>query len=533
MFVVLVVADLAWASARAVDGFQQARDSLESGGQSLQSGDVATARNDFAAAESAGAQAQGSLSHPSVSLVGALPWFSDEIDAARRGADAIVLASQGGGAYADAAEAAGWDGTNLPGFAPGGHIDAGAIQRAAPDIEKAADLLGQADAELSPIDTSTLQAPLDRLVGDAKDEIHARAQQASVAAGLAELLPPMLGADGERTYLLVTVSPSDPRGTGGYPGVYGLLHTDGKQIRLSGLAASSDIPEVKRVDGPADVKKAWGWAGIDSAFWDTTYTPDFPTAAGFMKGIWEAGGGQPVDGVIAGDPALMSALLAVTGPVDTPAWPETITADNVEQIVGADVYKTTSQEQSDAWEIGIGDALWSAVFTRPLPMEALSSAISSSVAGGHLQVWSADAGEETALTELGADGSFELPADGSPVVTLTGFTSNRAGYFAKKNVEVERGVDAKGRPTMTVTVTIENRAPDGPPSILLGMHPSDVGGKPIGTFGTDVNVYMPKGSTVVSASENGRDEIPYRVGRARGARCQPVDPDRRRARRPS
>ncbi len=102
----------------------------------------------------------------------------------------------------------------------------------------------------------------------------------------------MLGADGARTYLLVTLSPSDPRGAGGYPGVYGLLHVDGHKLSLSHLAPTSEIPKVRPVPGPADAKKAWGWAGIDRIFWDTTYTPDFPTAAGFMKGIWEAGGGN-------------------------------------------------------------------------------------------------------------------------------------------------------------------------------------------------------------------------------------------------
>ena len=125
----------------------------------------------------------------------------------------------------------------------------------------------------------------------------------------------MLGADGARTYLLVTLSPSDPRGSGGYPGVYGLLHVDGTQALALGPRADVRDPQSEAGARPADAKKAWGWAGIDRIFWDTTYTPDFPTAAGFMKGIWEAGGGKPVDGVIAGDPALMASLLQVVGPV--------------------------------------------------------------------------------------------------------------------------------------------------------------------------------------------------------------------------
>ena len=69
-----------------------------------------------------------------------------------------MLAAQGGTAYADAADAAGWDGVTLPGFAPGGHIDAAAIERACPAITKAADLLAQADAELAPVDAGLAAA---------------------------------------------------------------------------------------------------------------------------------------------------------------------------------------------------------------------------------------------------------------------------------------------------------------------------------------------------------------------------------------
>ena len=60
-----------------------------------------------------------------------------------------------------------------------------------------------------------------------------------------------------------------------------------------------------------------------------------------------------------------------------------------------------------------------------------------------------------------------------------------------------------------MTVTLKSRAPDGPPSILLGIKPGDVGGNPIGTFGTDVNVYLPHGVTVTSFTVNGHEETPF------------------------
>ncbi len=154
---------------------------------------------------------------------------------------------------------------------------------------------------------------------------------------------------------------------------------------------------MRGVPAPADVLHAYGAYGIAQAFWDTTYAPDFPTAAKLMSDIWTAGGGEKVDGVIAGDPSLMAGLLSVVGPVSTPVWPETITKDNVQQIVGADVYKTTSGATSDAWELGIGKALWAAVLTRPWPMQAMSAAISAAAKGRHLQVWSPDPSAEATL----------------------------------------------------------------------------------------------------------------------------------------
>jgi hypothetical protein len=509
ILLVLFAADLAWSGSRAVDGFRRARDSLTAGGVALQSGNVPEARVDFAAATSASNQASAALRHASIAALGRLPWFDDDFDAARRGIEALDLAARGGIAYADAAEIVGWDGSTVPGFAPGGHIDAAALHRAAPSVAQAADLIGQADSELSPIDPTGLLSPIGHLVGDAQQEVHMRAGQAMKAAELARLLPPMLGGDGERTYLLVTLSPSDPRGSGGYPGVYGLLHVDGDRLTLSDLAPTSQIPEVPPVPGPADAKQAWHWAGIDRFFWDTTYTPDFPTAAGFMKGIWEASGGQPVDGVVAGDPALMASLLQVVGPVESLTWPETITADNVEAIVGADVYRTTSQPQSDAWEVGMGMALWYAVLSRPWPVEAMATATSEAVLGGHLQVWSAHTEEEQKLGALGVTGAFQMPTYDDPQVTLNGFSANRAGYFATTDVQVEPGTDEKGRAVTTVTVTVQNHAPNGPPSILLGIHPKDVGGKALGTFATDVNVYLPNDATVSSFRVNGRHVIPF------------------------
>ena len=85
--------------------------------------------------------------------------------------------------------------------------------------------------------------------------------------------------------------------------------------------------------------------------------------------------------------------------------------------------RRTSGATSDAWELGIGEALWGAVLTRPWPMQAMSAAISSAAEGGHLQVWSPDAGVESALQALGVGGAVTFPDDGAPLVTVNGYTT--------------------------------------------------------------------------------------------------------------
>ncbi len=117
-------------------------------------------------------------------------------------------------------------------------------RRAAPGIQRASELLTAAQSELAPVDPAKLIGPLRQPMIDAKAEVDTRAHQAQIAAGLVGLLPPLLGVDGEKTYLLVTLSPSDPRAAGGYPGVYGVLHADGKRVTLTDLGR--DQPRSRR-----------------------------------------------------------------------------------------------------------------------------------------------------------------------------------------------------------------------------------------------------------------------------------------------
>jgi uncharacterized protein DUF4012 len=481
--------DAGWSGAKARDELVAARDALVAGADALQSGDLTRARSEMDRAAEAARSASSRLSHPGVAVAGLAPGVSDDVDAARRVADAAVLAASAGGHLVDAASAAGWSGGNLPGFAPGGRIDPSVFTAAAPALADASEELERAAASVTAIDTAGLVGPLHDAVAQVADEVTRSAGQAARLADAADLLPAMLGADRPRTYLLVSFNTSDPRGVGGYPGGYGLLRTDGARVSLDTFRPTSSIPKVRAVDAPRDIARRWGIYGSLTTFWNTTYVADFPTAASLMRSIWTAGGGQPVDGVIGADPAMLAAMLRVVGPVGT--------------VLGRDTFRTLDQKLSDAWQVGIGSAAWQAILERPWPATEMGAAVSSGVADRHLFVYSDDVEEEESLRSLGVAGEVPLPPDPMPLVVPIGFTDNRTGFFARFDSDVATTSTADGT-EVTLTVTLHNDAPSPcPPSILCGRS-SDLIGGPLGSFGADVDLYLPETARDVRMEVDGK-----------------------------
>ena len=103
---------------------------MQQGGDLLVAGDLtgAAALRSPPAGHSA-RSATDALDQPGDRPARAWPVASSDVDAARRGASATADAAAGGTAYVGAAQAAGWNGKDIPGFAPGGHFDAAAIAR--------------------------------------------------------------------------------------------------------------------------------------------------------------------------------------------------------------------------------------------------------------------------------------------------------------------------------------------------------------------------------------------------------------------
>jgi len=492
----------------AIDGFltvrslssdlRSARDSLEVAAGRLENGDVVGARIAFARARDAAAGAAGSTGRPAFRIAGILPWIGDDVDAIGVLTDATILAASAGERITDAAQATGWDGTSIPGV-QGGHVDVGVIASAAPALGEAANLLGEAQALIAPLDPDGKLAPIAEAVRSAKQTIAERSRQAQRAADVAALLPGLLGADGDRTYAIVMMTLSDPRGSGGYPGSYGVLHVHDGTMTLEELAPTGELGSVRPVDAPLDVVHRYARFGGLTHFISSTYSPDWPTSARVWMQMWEESGREPLDGVIGADSVWMSYVLQAIGPVQSPAWPEPITADNVSRILDSETMLTEDKVQSDAWQAGIATSLWQAMVTRPLSAESIGDAVSRATAERHLQVFSTDPLEEALLDELDASGRLAMPVN-PLAVSWSGFVGSRTGFFAEKAIDYKAVVNTDGTADVSVTITLTNTAPTQPESILLGTEADNFD---VGEYAAAASVYLPASARRIRSRVDG------------------------------
>lgn len=158
----------------------------------------------------------------------------------------------------------------------------------------------------------------------------------------------VLGAHGPRTYLLLFQNNHEMRATGGFIGSYGIVKiTDGyiDKIMVDDIY-NPDGQLIDKIVPPLPIQKI-------SANWsmhDSNWFPDYPVSARAVMDLYERTGGPTVDGVIALTPTVIQDMLAVTGPVDLPAYNMRLTADNFidvlqEEIEDRDNY--VSEEQKD------------------------------------------------------------------------------------------------------------------------------------------------------------------------------------------
>jgi hypothetical protein len=381
-----------------------------------------------------------------------------------------------------------------------GRIDLKPLLAAAPTLARAAATTLRARDAVAAIDTSRLIGRLAGPVVQVRDGLARASEALDAASRVATLLPPMLGADGPRTYLLVSLNSAELRSDGGIVGAVAVLHAENGSIDLVDQRTTLAFPSTPQSVLPLTPDELRVHTDrLGRWIQDTVFTPDFPRSAQLISAIWKQSTGQVVDGVIATDPVAVSYLLAATGPVTAPGG-AVLSADNLLKVLLHDSYLTmTDPAVADGFYTGVAATIFRAVGSGQGDSRAVVEQLAKAGEERRLRIWSAHPGEQSLLGSTSLGGGFLSGADDAAAgVFLNDGTAGKLDYYLTTTTTVESmtcGSSAKpGSAVVRLDLAYNPPANIADyPMYVTGYHGPEL---PTGSVQTNVTVYSPVRGTI-------------------------------------
>jgi hypothetical protein len=389
-----------------------------------------------------------------------------------------------------------------------GRIDLAPIVAAQPAVAKASAAFTAARASVATIETGALISPVASGIDRLHDVLDHAAPEVDALDNAVRLLPPMLGADGPRSYLLAAQNPAELRATGGLIGAVALVNADKGAVALQRQEAGTSIGpwDSAVADVPLSTEGLYGPL-VGRFLQDANLTPDFPLAASTAATMWTKTYGGSVDGVIAVDPVVLSGLLKATGPVTLPSG-DRLTSSNAVQLLLSDVYRRYSNPaDQDAFFASAASAVFSRLSSGDVDAKKLVTALADAGASRRVLVWSAHDGDQKVLrstTLAGGLPSSNLSTAGIGVY-FNDATGAKMDYYLRTSVAAGSAIcRADGKPSTVVEVTLTNRAPaDAATSLPRYVTGAGSYGVAPGSIRTRVAVYGPTGGLLAATQSGG------------------------------
>jgi hypothetical protein len=313
---------------------------------------------------------------------------------------------------------------------------------------------------------------------------------------------------GPSDYLLLAANNAEMQAGSGMYLQVGLLHVEDGRLELGDLLPASELfVETPSVPLDPDVEARWGALLPNQEWRNLNLSPRFDVTASSAAAMWEAVGGEPVDGVLAVDIAALEALLGVTGPIEVDGT--TLGADEVASDLMLGQYVAFEDDRDERRDrLGrVAQATFDALDAREWSPSGLLRALQGAGEGRHLLAWSPDALEQEAWEAIGIDGQI---GPRSMLLSVMNRGGNKLDQFLAVYAEIEieadagvEGQDGDAAPThhVQVEVTLVNRSPKALPRYVAGPHPQSPVGE--GTYRGYLSLTMPgaAGNQTISSSE--------------------------------
>jgi uncharacterized protein YndB with AHSA1/START domain len=328
--------------------------------------------------------------------------------------------------------------------------------------------------DLERTDQRVAAAPEPRLapIASALERVTRRLERARTdvarAVTVMDLLPPLLGSEGSRRYLLAFQSPSEARGGGGLIGVFGLLSADGGRLDLGHVGAIEELVGKELGKGGRPIPAPAWFRDLYGRFLGTeeirhaNLTPSFSASAEIWLRMYRRATGEALDGVIALDPLALGEITRGTGPLRAPGWDRTIDRFGARRVLLHDIYRhfDLKERKQNEYLRGLIDELWSRLESGEVRAGGLARGLGTAATEQHLKVYVPEPRVTALLAELQIDGDYRSAGPNVQLVFHNNFAANKVDFFLKRRVDTELVLEDDGDIRGTTTVELVNEAPE-------------------------------------------------------------------------
>lgn len=501
--VLLLAAYAAWSLWQVRGDLLAARADAERLQSVLREGDPADAEAEaaLAALQEHSRAAADRTDGPLWSALAVLPVVGDDVDGVRRLSGTLADLVEDG---VDPLVSVAGD-LSAGAFLPkDGRVPIGRVGELERPVSSSARAFSRAAAELGEGDPDGYVGALASAYSDLDDRISEGAEALTAAATATRLVPQMLGAEGERRYVLVFQNNAELRTTGGMAGASALLVARDGRLELDRQIGGLPYRPEPVLPLTREERYLYG-TKVGGFYQDANFTPHFPRAAELWAEHWRRNFGVDPDGVLAMDPVALSYLLEGTGPVQVGGT--TLTSQNAVDVLLNESYQRLDTEQQNVFFAQAARVVFDTVASGEGDPRAIVEALARGVHERRVLLSSFDAQEQAELAGTRIAGEL-AGAEGTPQlgVFLNDSTESKMSYYLDHEVTVTAGECAGGRQPLHGTVTLSSSAPvdgEGLSESILGNFDGDV--VPRGGQLVQVELYAPQGGGIQSIKVDGKD----------------------------
>lgn len=473
---------LAWSARAAYTSLTAARSQLATAQAAITSRNTATAQDAITEAAQSAQDARNQISQPIWALASAIPRLGDTPEAVRGVTTALDQALQG--LQPAAAALASLDPASL--IQQGGRLDLPALQSALPLLDGASAGVRQAQDTLShtpkAVDGAMVIASVDQAQQQLTDQLGKLGGTLATITSVADLAPPLLGADRPQRYFVAMLNPNESRLGGGFLGTWAVIEADKGKLTVTEVGSNSALPNFDDlpIDLGAEFENRYG--SDPALIGNSNLSPHFPNAAQLWLAAYQAKTGEKLDGVLAADVVALGDLLTATG--GTAQMPDGTVMDGAQltQFALTGVYEkfpdiTQSAERKLYQEASARSAL-EAVTTANNP-QAVVEALTEAASQRRVMLYTSNPAVEKELLSRPIGGSLAVAEGPNVMFGTINAGASKLDAWLKQEVtyEVGRCPDPAGQVRSQVTIELTNDVPEGTkiPPYMAGTQKVDEG----------------------------------------------------------